>query len=162
MDSVEGAADRAGSTAMQAYWTLVHAAEAVNNAVQPALRDLSLTSSQITILRLLQKEGPMNHRQISTDVSRSSGNVTTVVDNLERRGLVRRERSRKDRRCVTVHLTTEGKNVATRAIPVWEEEIARVLSNLPQADLESLSKLCDSLGQKIGAEAAAAAAQSDS
>ena len=43
--------------------------------------------------------------------------MTTVIDNLERDGLVRRERDAKDRRVIHVHLTEAGKGKIEAVLP---------------------------------------------
>ena len=67
-----------------------------------------LTLSQFSVLEALYHLGPLGQRLLAKKVLRSSGNLTLVIDNLERDGLVRRERGTRDRRMVTVHLTEHG------------------------------------------------------
>lgn len=141
------------SPAVDAYLNLTLAADALIGSVQRLLRPHNLTPSQLAILELLVRRGPMHHRQIGQWVSRSSGNVTTVVDNLERRNLVRRERSRKDRRCVTVHLTSEGRSTAEKILPAYVEEVSKAMAPLSAAELASLTKLTGALRVKDEADA---------
>ena len=51
--------------------------------------------------------GPMHQRELGRKLLKSSGNITLVVDNLEKRGLVRREREREDRR-FSAHRCADG------------------------------------------------------
>ena len=113
--------------------------------VQRTLRPHGLTWSQVAILEAIVRSGPLNHRMIGKAVARSSGNVTTVVDNLERRGLVRRERDSDDRRCVTVHLTTEGEQVARAILPTYTREVVRLMNALSRDERDTLARLCDTL-----------------
>jgi MarR family 2-MHQ and catechol resistance regulon transcriptional repressor len=131
--------------AVEAYLTLTLAAETAMGAVQRSLREHNLTTSQIAIVELLHTRGPMHHRQIGQWVSRSSGNVTTVVDNLERRNLVRRERSRRDRRCVTVHLTAEGRALAEKLLPSYHTDVARAMGGLRKDEQATLTQYCRAL-----------------
>lgn len=142
-----------GASAVEAYLRLTLAAETVLGQVQKTLRQYGLTPSQLAILELLVRRGPMHHRQIGQWVSRSSGNVTTVVDNLERRGLVRRERSRRDRRCVTVHLTADGRNIAEKILPTYMKEVGRAMGALDEGKQEELRSLCDLLLPEVEREA---------
>src|SRR5207249_1387917 len=71
----------------------------------------------------------------------SGGNITTVVDNLERRGLVRRERRGDDRRHVTVHLTSEGRRLISRVFPGHVAAIVEAFSALTPAEQEQLGRL---------------------
>src|SRR4030095_10500497 len=67
-----------------------------------------LTYSQFAVLEALYHLGPMNQSEVSHKVLKSGSNMTTVIDNLERDGLVRRERDAEDRRVIHVHLTESG------------------------------------------------------
>src|SRR5512134_1064887 len=59
-----------------------------------------LTWSQFAVLEALYHLGHMTQGEISAKVLKSGSNMTTVIDNLERDGLVRRERDADDRRVV--------------------------------------------------------------
>ena len=51
-----------------------------------------ITPSQFAVLESLYHLGSMNQGEVSTKVLKSGSNMTTVIDNLERDGLVKRER----------------------------------------------------------------------
>lgn len=76
----------------------------------------------------------------------SPGNMTVVVDNLEKRGFVRRERQTKDRRFVVVHLTEEGRGFFETVFPVHVGEVRKVMSALSDAEQDELGRLCRKLG----------------
>jgi len=97
---------------------LLTLAETFQQRLQRVLRPLALTPSQYALLDALATLGPCHHRKLGAQVSRSSGNVTTVVDHLERDSLVQRERNRADRRLVTVHLTEAGRARYRQAQPL--------------------------------------------
>ena len=67
-----------------------------------------LTPSQFAVLEALYHLGSMTQGEVSAKVLKSGSNMTTVIDNLERDGYVRRERDAKDRRVIHVHLTEAG------------------------------------------------------
>src|SRR4051794_31053249 len=64
----------------------------------PLMREHGLTESQLGVLEALLHLGPMAQSQLCAKILRSGSNLTTVVDNLERNGWVRRERGAEDRR----------------------------------------------------------------
>ena len=76
-----------------------------------------LTYSQFAVLEALYHLGAMTQGEISAKVLKSGSNMTTVIDNLERDGLVRRERDEKDRRVIHVHLTEAGKGKIEAVLP---------------------------------------------
>src|SRR5919106_2300240 len=76
-----------------------------------------LTYSQFAVLEALYHLGPMTQGEISQKVLKSVSNMTTVIDNLERDGLVRRERDANDRRVIHVHLTEAGSSKLEAVFP---------------------------------------------
>src|SRR3712207_9293511 len=61
--------------------------------------------------------------QLAAKHLKSRNNFTTVIDNLEKQGLVRRERDRQDRRAVTVYLTDAGRARIEETFPRFVEAI---------------------------------------
>src|SRR5437763_663577 len=84
--------------ALDAYIKLTRALSSVEARLAPGLADAGLTPTQLGILEALLHLGPLGQRTLGAKLLSSGGNITTVVDNLERRGLVRRERRDDDRR----------------------------------------------------------------
>src|SRR5512134_4152466 len=76
-----------------------------------------LTWSQFAVLEALYHLGHMTQGEISAKVLKSGSNMTTVIDNLERDGLVRRERDENDRRVIHVHLTEAGSGKVEAVLP---------------------------------------------
>jgi MarR family 2-MHQ and catechol resistance regulon transcriptional repressor len=77
---------------------------------------------------------------------RSSGNITMVIDNLEKRRLVRRERDASDRRMFIVHLTGDGQKLIGNIFPSHAALITNELSVLNAADQKILGDLCKKVG----------------
>jgi MarR family 2-MHQ and catechol resistance regulon transcriptional repressor len=133
--------------ALDAYIKLMRAASAVAQRVERRLPALGLSESQFGVLEILLHRGSLNQRGLGQKLFRSGGNITMVVDNLERRGLVRRERDAADRRHVKVHLTDEGRRLIQRIFPGHVAAIVRELSPLGVAQQEELGRLCKKVGK---------------
>jgi MarR family 2-MHQ and catechol resistance regulon transcriptional repressor len=88
----------------------------------------------------------MCQRDLGRKLLKSGGNVTVVVDNLERRGLVRRERSEVNRKFVTVHLTEAGRRLVLRVFPRHVAVVVQEMGVLSAAELEVLARLTKALG----------------
>src|SRR6478672_962992 len=91
--------------ALDAYTKLMRASESLIDRLSPEMQAAGLTWSQFGVLEALLHVGPLCQKDLGEKLLKSTGNITMVVDNLERRGLVRRVRGTQDRRYVTVHLT---------------------------------------------------------
>ena len=132
--------------ALDAYIKLTRAASSLEARLAARLADAGLTATQLGVLEALLHLGPLGQRALGAKLLSSGGNITTVVDNLERRGLVRRERRDDDRRHVTVHLTSEGRRLIARVFPGHVREIVAALSALTNAEQEALGRLAKKLG----------------
>ena len=85
-----------------------------------------LTSPQLLILSAIARMGDVTIGTIAREVKLSQATVTTILDRLERRGLVYRERSTVDKRKVHAHLTAEGEEaLSTAPTPLQQSFIAR-------------------------------------
>jgi len=131
---------------LDAFIKLMRAADSVYAELGPALAEEGLTHGQLGVLEVLLHGGGMCQRDLAGKVLRSTSNVTTVVDNLERRGLVRRARRKQDRRVVDVALTTKGRRVIEHVFPAHAARIARLLGALSHVEQEELGRLCKKLG----------------
>jgi MarR family 2-MHQ and catechol resistance regulon transcriptional repressor len=133
---------------LNAYTKLMRAAESVTGRVGRHMAASELTVSQFGVLEALYHKGPLCQRDIAAKILKSTGNITMVIDNLEKRGLVRRERTAGDRRYLTVHLTDEGGRLIARVFRRVQAAIVEEMSILGDTELEELGRLCRMLGLK--------------
>ncbi len=140
--------DSGEARALKTYVKLMRATESVTARAHRQLSSFGLTISQFGVLEALYHLGPMSQTEIGQKILRSSGNITMVIDNLEKRKLVRRERNRADRRSFIIHLTDDGKKLISSIFPSHAAKIARALDVLTPAEQQTLGKLCKKLGLK--------------
>lgn len=134
--------------ALSAYIKLMRAAESVTARIHRHLASVGLTLSQFAVLEALFHLGPLYQREIGQKLLRSSGNITVVIDNLEKRGYVKRDRRKDDRRFMFVRLTDEGFELIGKVFPPHAAVIAREMGVLNARELETLGQLCKKLGLK--------------
>lgn len=108
----------------------------------------SLTPTQFGVLETLYHLGPLCQTEISRKLLLSTANITLVIDNLEKCGLVQRTRSAEDRRFITVSLTGGGEELISGLFPKHAVSIAEEMSILSPQEQETLSELCRKLGKK--------------
>jgi MarR family 2-MHQ and catechol resistance regulon transcriptional repressor len=105
-----------------------------------------LTLSQFAVLEALYYNGPMCVGEIGNKVLKSDGNMTLVVDNLEKQGYVERNRDPNDRRLVRVYITESGKALIEAIMPDHVATIEEMLSVLSAEEQHRLGELCRKLG----------------
>ncbi|CAB1062491.1 Transcriptional regulator, MarR family [Olavius sp. associated proteobacterium Delta 1] len=132
--------------ALGTYVKLMRAAESITSRVHKHLSSVGLTVSQFGVLEAIFHLGPLSQRDLGRKILRSSGNITMVIDNLEKRRLVRRERDASDRRMFIVHLTGEGQKLIGKIFPSHAALITNELSVLNATDQKILGDLCKKVG----------------
>jgi MarR family 2-MHQ and catechol resistance regulon transcriptional repressor len=108
---------------------------------------VDITVSQFSVLEALYHLGSMTQGEVSTKVLKSGSNMTTVIDNLERDGLVRRERDAKDRRVIHVHLTEAGRGKVEAVLPGHIAALVAEFSVLSASEQVTLGEICRKLGK---------------
>lgn len=134
-------------TALDAWVKLARAASTVGaRAHGRVARERGLTETQFAVLEALYHCGAMTHTQLSGRILMSGSNVTTVVDNLERKGWVCRERDERDRRVAVVGLTAEGRALIEEIFPEHARGVAEIFAVLSAEEQRELARLCRKLG----------------
>lgn len=145
--------------ALNTFIKLVRAAGSVSARVESHLSGIGLTVSQFGVLEALYHLGPLFQKDLASKILKSTGNITMVVDNLEKRGLVARARDEQDRRHFLVSITVEGKKLIRGFFPGHVARIVREMGALTAAEQDELGRLCRAVGlqergQKAGTKAA--------
>ena len=111
------------------------------------LEEYQLSPSARQVLAVVEGAGePLEPSVIAERVLITTGSMTSLLDNLEKRGLVRRERSVEDRRFIQVHLTEEGARLIRHVFPTHADAITRQLAVLTPEEQRALGNLCRKLG----------------
>lgn len=138
--------------ALNSYTKLMRAADTVTGRVSRAMTAAGLTISQFGVLEALHHKGPLCQRDIAAKILKSTGNITLVIDNLEKQELVKRERIGDDRRYLTVRLTRRGETLIGTVFANVEAAIVAEMSILTDYEQEVLGQLCKKLGLREGGE----------
>ncbi len=135
-------------TALNAYIKLVRATESVSHRLHRHLESSKLTVTQFGVLEALFHLGAMHQRDLAEKLLKSGGNITLVIDNLEKRQLVKRDREVGDRRCISVSLTPAGKQLISDLFPAHVDAISQQMKILSLEEQTELGRLCKKLGKQ--------------
>ena len=121
------------------------AARALARRFDEVLRPFGLTNGQFSLLMSLNRPEPPTFAPVAELLAMDRTTLTAALKPLERRGLVRVEPDRKDRRSRRLILTQEGHAALIAALPAWREadaEVDRMLApSDPQEVRDALRKL---------------------
>ncbi len=132
--------------ALDTYVKFSRAIEAVKSRIdaQDTVDDLS--GAQFGTLEMIYHLGAMNQKDIGQKLLMSKSNMVTVIDKLEKKELVKRQRSIKDRRYIFIHLTQEGRERIEEVLPIHVAAIMTEMNNLTEDEQKELGRLCRKLG----------------
>src|ERR1700680_1439119 len=134
--------------ALNTYIPLLRAANSVAARTAAAYEAAGLTISQFGVLEALLHLGPLCQHELAQKLLKSGGNITLVIDNLEKHDWVGRERRTDDRRMVTVRLTPAGRRPVARLFPAHAPSVAREMQHLWDSEQDELRRLCRKLGRR--------------
>jgi len=112
-----------------------------NKKLQDDLERLDLTPPQFYVLATIGYAGGLPFGEIGEKMMVTVSNLTGIVDRLEEKKLVVRERDAHDRRVVRVTLTDKGLKVYRNTIPVFEKSISQFFSPLNKTQQKELAGL---------------------
>lgn len=127
--------------ALSTFVKLMRASESVLSDVHQASPAGNLTVSQFGVLEALYHLGPMVQKDLAAKILKTAGNMTLVIDNLEKQQLVERHKCEKDRRRTYIKLTKNGENLICQIFPHHAEAIEQRLAMLSSDEKVQLNKL---------------------
>ena len=119
-----------------------------------------ITITQWVVMMHLREGLAINARDLCAQLRHDSGALTRLIDQLEARGLVQRERSREDRRAVQLRLTDAGMEILAPLLPKVVDKLNFALRDFSRAEADELSRLLGKLIaslESVSAESGAAA-----
>lgn len=130
-------------TALEAYLMLVSVAGEVMAANSEILARYGIAEGRLQVLGLLLEQfpQPLSHSELAEQLEVTKGNITGLVDGLERDGYVKRQESVSDRRVTPIALTPNGRRLIEEILPELFSRKARLMSELSTSDRETLISL---------------------
>jgi len=114
----------------------------VLEAMATAARKYGLSPTAVNALAIIEGEGgPLPAGEISARLIVTTGSMTSLLDTLERKGLIVRSPDAGDRRRVLVDITPAAQEVLDKLLPVAQQISKIVMSGLSDAQIEQLRAL---------------------
>lgn len=134
------------SRALDAYVKLLRCTDSLRARLDRRRTSADLTPTQFGVLEMLLHLGPVPQKTIGEKLLTSKSNVVALVDQLEAKDLVRRQRDAADRRRCLIHLTASGEAKIASLFPGHAAAIAEIFSPLTAREIKRLAALCRKLG----------------
>ncbi|HEY1726655.1 MAG TPA: MarR family winged helix-turn-helix transcriptional regulator [Steroidobacteraceae bacterium] len=126
-------------------YLLKRAHSLVIDHLEAVVADNELTFTQWVVLMHLRDGLALNATTLCSQLRHDSGALTRVIDQLEGRGLLSRERSREDRRAVQLRLTDVGSATVASTIPAVVDKLNFAMREFSRAEAGELNRLLNKL-----------------
>jgi DNA-binding MarR family transcriptional regulator len=126
--------------------------KAVNEHSKKAERETGITGPQLWAIKVIGDLSPVRVSDLAHRMYLHPATVVGILDRLESRGLVKRIRSKDDRRVVKVQLTDDGKKIVTKAPQVAQGLLVAGLEPLPLKKLKEIASALEELVYILGAQ----------
>lgn len=111
-----------------------------------------LTAPQILLLQTLRDKGQITIGELAQEVSLSQATVTTILDRLEKRKLVYRQRSETDKRKVHAFLTEDALEILKNAPIPLQEQFTRQFGDLQEWEQTMIISALKRVAQMMDAQ----------
>lgn len=129
---------------------LSRATSAVHKGSTKNMKEKGVTPSQFEVLEALYHKGPMKVCAITEKILTSNGNMTVIIANLEKEGLVRRTADPNDRRASIIKITEPGKDIIEAIFPLHLEYLKESFSRLEDEEKEEIIRLMKKMQGREG------------
>lgn len=116
------------------------------------VKTVGLTAPQLLLLQAISAKGQVTIGEIARDISLSQATVTNILDRLEKRGMIYRERSNHDKRKVHAHLTDKGAAILKGAPTPLQEHFVKQFRNLHDWEQNTILSSLQRIAQMMDAQ----------
>ena len=127
--------------AIMAVTRLLGTAAELEKALEVYLSEHGVSLSRFYVLTMLRRYMPdgLKPTDLADKIGVTRGNMTGLVDGLEKAGLITRRDCKTDRRIVYVQLSVEGQKLLDRILPEHLRRIESVMTQLNESELKKLT-----------------------
>jgi DNA-binding MarR family transcriptional regulator len=130
---------------------IYRAAEESHALANDMLAGTGLNARQVGILTLVTERAPMTQKALSDALRIDRTTMVALLDDLEHKGYVERQRHPRDRRAFLVHPTEPGRTAKVAAVRILDEQQRRFLAPLTPAERRQLAALLTRLHRQPAA-----------
>ena len=105
------------------------------------IKQSGLTIAQFAVLEALYNKGDLKICEIIERILTTSGNITVVIKNLEKEGLIKKKPDPNDKRSCIISLTEEGKKIIENILPDHIKNIKGIFEILTDEEKNTLKTI---------------------
>jgi DNA-binding MarR family transcriptional regulator len=148
LDKVE-LASSCGEPSMQAWLAIIRVYEKIHKHASEHLHCYDLSPAQYDVLAQLHDAPGISQQELAGRLMVTKGNICTLINRMEDKGLVVRQDDPNDRRLHPLYLTGEGARIATEVIPEYARFVHEHMAALSSEDQAGLQALLGRLDEHL-------------
>ncbi len=122
-------------------WVAVaRACQAVERALSQALVPLGLKTAHLDMMMNIHRHPGMSQQALADKLLVGRSNITMLLPQMEKRGLVRRDADKRDKRVLRLFLTDEGDALLQKALKIHFELVERIMADTPESECDVVGK----------------------
>ncbi|PRD47740.1 MarR family winged helix-turn-helix transcriptional regulator [Sphingobacterium haloxyli] len=114
-----------------------------------AALELDVTYEMVRVVLILSSQKYMNQQQIADVTFKNKASLTSLIDNLQKRGLVVRNEDSADRRNKIITLTAKGRELANIVQPVFDEMFDLLYKDVTAEELNVMGRVIAKMNRTI-------------
>lgn len=135
--------------ALSTWVKLARAYSSFDKKSNESIKTFGLTQPQFAVLEVIGHLGPLKVGEICNKMLVTGGNMTLVLDNIEKLGYIERVPNKEDRRAIYIQLTPAGQKLFDEVFIIHAEKISQYMSVLTAAEQKTLGSLLKKLGTSV-------------
>lgn len=135
--------------ALSTWVKLARAYSSFDKKSSESIKEFGLTQPQFAVIEVIGHLGPLKIGELCDKMLVTGGNMTLVLDNIEKLGFIERVPSREDRRAINIQLTPTGQKLFEDVFVKHAENITQFMSVLNAAEQKNLGDLLKKLGTAL-------------
>lgn len=117
------------------------ALKTIDSKVMEDIKKSGLTPTQFGVLDIIYSKGNLKIGQLIEKSLSSSGNMTVVIKNMEKKGLIFKINDKNDKRSFVIKLTEEGEKIIEKLLPKHIKSVENTFNILTDEEKENLIKI---------------------
>jgi DNA-binding MarR family transcriptional regulator len=116
------------------------------------VQDSGFTLPQLSVISILEKHGEQKVSELSFKMGLSNSTVSGILDRLEQKDIIKRERTKNDRRVVKISLTGKSQKFCNDFRKKKEEYLTQLLKKLSEQEIRDIIKGLEILNRALAEE----------
>ena len=117
----------------------------LNQKLQQLFHDYDVTPEQWSLLMCLDEHDGITHKDLAQRADKDPANITRLVDQLERKELVRRAANPGDRRSQLLYVTDNGRKIARTLAPIEADFVKQMLTGISEEEILAFMAFMDKI-----------------